>query len=176
MTSDKIEIRYATAGDNVRLADFGAQAFSDSFAADNTPENMAAYLAVAFSPEIQAAELAEPGSVFLIAEIDGAMVGFARLKEGQPLVDVEDTGPVELVRIYAGLTWIGKGVGAALMQACLDEARRREYDSIWLGVWEHNRRAPAFYRKWEFIEVSSQPFQLGDELQTDLVMSRRVEP
>lgn len=32
---------------------------------------------------------------------------------------------------------------------------------MWLGVWEHNSRARAFYRKWEFREVGQQIFQLG---------------
>ncbi|HZW02657.1 MAG TPA: GNAT family N-acetyltransferase [Anaerolineaceae bacterium] len=173
--NDPVTIRIATAGDNVRLAEFGAQAFADSFAADNRPEDMAAYLAESFSPEKQAAELAAPNSVFLIAEIGGEMAGFARLLEDPAPAGVTGRRPLELVRIYAGKQWIGRGVGAALMQACLVEAARRGCDTLWLGVWEHNLRAQAFYRKWGFTVAGTQPFRLGADLQTDLVMQRPVD-
>ena len=87
MENPHVNLRYATAADNVLLAEMGARTFYDTFAADNTPENMAAYLAASFSPEKQAAELADPSSVFLIAEVEGAAVGYARLKEGRPPIN-----------------------------------------------------------------------------------------
>jgi ribosomal protein S18 acetylase RimI-like enzyme len=174
MSEPSIEIRRATAADNLLLAELGAQTFRDTFGPDNTPENMAAYLASSFSPLRQASELADPVSSFLIAEVEGATVGYARLKEGQPLEAVVGPRPIEIVRLYAVKEWIGRGVGAALMRACLDEARTRGCDVIWLDVWEHNLRARAFYRKWGFSEAGTQPFKLGDDMQTDLLMRRPV--
>ena len=47
-------------------------------------------------------------------------------------------------------------------------------DVVWLDVWEKNLRAIAFYRKWGFIEVGEQTFQLGDDLQQDLLMARAL--
>ena len=173
-SSSQVHIRLAHSGDNTFLAEFGAQAFYDSFAADNRPEDMAAYLAASFSPEKQAAELNDPASVFLIAEWQGETVGYARLKEGQAPPAVTGKRPIELVRIYAEKAWIGKGIGKALMLACLDQARVRGCDTLWLGVWERNPRAIAFYRKWGFIDVGTQSFLLGSDLQTDLVMQRPV--
>ena len=167
-----INIRYAIAGDNTLLAELGASTFYDTFAADNTPDNMTAYLAASFSPEKQAAELADPLSIFLIAEIDETAVGFARLKEGRPRADDMGLHPIELVRIYACKEWIGYGVGANLMKACLYEAEKRGYDTIWISVWEHNTHAQIFYRKWGFVEWGSQIFQLGDDPQNDLLMKR----
>ena len=69
------QIRYATAADNILLAEMGAETFADSFGADNTPENMSVYLAASFSPEIQARELADVHSKFLIIERDDTAVG-----------------------------------------------------------------------------------------------------
>jgi ribosomal protein S18 acetylase RimI-like enzyme len=60
------------------------------------------------------------------------------------------------------------------MRSCLTEARSRDKDTIWLGVWERNARAIAFYRRWGFADVGSQSFQLGGDLQSDRVMARRV--
>jgi GNAT superfamily N-acetyltransferase len=169
-----IHIRHATPTDNILLANLGRQTFSDSFAPDNTPEDMAAYLAGSFSPQIQAAELADPNTVFLIAELDGETVGFARLKEGLPPACITGVHPIEIVRFYSVKAWIGRGVGPALMQACLDEARQRGCDSIWLDVWERNPRAIAFYRKWGFIEAGTATFKLGADLQHDLLMQRML--
>jgi ribosomal protein S18 acetylase RimI-like enzyme len=70
---------------------------------------------------------------------------------------------------------IGRGVGAALMQACLEEAGRRGCETVWLDVWERNPRAIAFYRKWGFAEVGNQAFQLGEDLQNDILMARAVK-
>ncbi len=175
MNKAKINVRYATAADNALLAELGARTFHDTFAVDNTTENMTAYLAASFSPEKQAAELADPASVFLIAEVEGVTVGFARLKEGQPSVGITGLRPIEIVRMYACKEWIGHGVGATLLEACLNEAEKRGCDTIWLDVWEHNPRARAFYRKWGFVEVGTQIFQLGDDLQNDLLMQRPLK-
>ena len=82
--TDPIAIRYATAADSELLAEIGAQTFFDAFARDNTPEDMRAYLAASFSPEKQARELAEPRSVFLIAEIAGRAAGYAHLRQMPP--------------------------------------------------------------------------------------------
>ena len=175
MENPHVNLRYATAIDNVLLAEMGARTFYDTFAADNTPENMAAYLAASFSPEKQAAELADPSSVFLIAEVEGAAVGYARLKEGRPPTGITGIRPIEIVRIYARKGWIGRGVGVTLMKACLAEAEKRGCDTLWLDVWERNPRAIAIYRNWGFIEVGTQTFQLGNDLQRDLLMQRRVK-
>lgn len=68
MNHPEIEVRKATLADHQLLAELGARTFRDTFAADNTPENMAAYLAASFSPAKQAEELADPTSSFLIAK------------------------------------------------------------------------------------------------------------
>jgi ribosomal protein S18 acetylase RimI-like enzyme len=174
LNTPKIVIRYGENKDHVLLAEFGAKAFTDSFAGQNTPENMAAYISAAFSPHKQAQELAEPTSTFLIAQIEEDVVGYARLLAGPAPNCVSGDNPIELVRIYADQNWIGMGIGSALMQASLDEARKQDHDTIWLGVWEHNPRAIAFYQKWGFNEVGSHHFQLGNEQQLDMIMQRSL--
>jgi ribosomal protein S18 acetylase RimI-like enzyme len=160
-----MQIRHATAADAALLAEISERTFRETFEADNTPENMSAYLAQAFGESIQAAELADDATLFLIAEIDGSTAGYAKLR-----LDGDDT--IEICRLYAAAERIGSGVGAALMRASLDEAAKRGRENVWLAVWEHNRRARAFYEKWGFVEIGSHPFILGDDVQTDLVLTR----
>ena len=69
---------------------------------------------------------------------------------------------------------LGSGAGAALMRELLRAARGAGHDTIWLGVWEQNYRAIAFYRKWGFETVGEHIFQVGDDPQNDILMSLRL--
>ena len=169
-----LTIRRANTEDAGSLAELGARTFSEAFADDNSPEDMAAYLAASFSLARQTAELADPASTFFIAEVGGRAAGYAHLHVGEPAEGVEGAKTVELVRMYVSREWHGRGVGEALMRACVDEARRAGHGIIWLGVWERNGRAQAFYRKWDFRSVGERVFQLGSDPQRDIVMERAL--
>ncbi len=172
--NSKLVIRRAKIDDVGLLAELGARTFSETFAADNSPADMAAYLASSFSGEQQAAELADAHSTFHIAETNGVAVGYAMLRSGSWLDGVTDDKPIELVRLYVSREHLGRGVGAALMRVCMNEASHHGHRTLWLGVWEHNHRAQAFYRKWNFHEVGTHVFQLGDDPQTDILMQRSI--
>ena len=178
MTSDatdsSIALRRAGPADAAPLACFAARAFTDTFAAQNTPEDMAAYLGEAFGESQQRVELTDPRCTVFLAERDGEIVGYAMLRDGPAPDCVPDTSAIEIARLYAGQRWIGAGIGALLMQRCLVEAAARGRRTIWLGVWERNTRAIGFYQRWHFSIVGSQPFQLGRDRQNDRVMTRRV--
>ena len=170
-----LSIRRGIPEDAELLAELGARTFKETFAAENTAENMATYLASAFTPKQQAAELADPRCAYLIAEDDGVAVGYAMLRSGNTPESVSGRA-IELVRLYVSEESIGSGVGAALMKNCLDQANQLSFETLWLGVWEHNVRAQAFYRRWSFHEVGTQVFQLGSDPQRDFVMQRAVVP
>ncbi|HEY0365672.1 MAG TPA: GNAT family N-acetyltransferase [Pyrinomonadaceae bacterium] len=167
-------IRRANEDDAALLAELGARTFSDSFAGQNTPENMAAYLAACFSPEVQRAELADPLNTFLIVENEGIAIGYAQLRAGKPPACVSGRKPVELSRLYVSSAFQGSGVGARLMDACLTEARQAGYQTMWLGVWKENVRAQAFYHRWNFAVIGEHVFQLGTDRQLDLLMERSL--
>jgi ribosomal protein S18 acetylase RimI-like enzyme len=178
MSSSELEatfqVRRATAADNVLLADLGAETFAHSFGAANTLDDMREYLAASFSPSKQARELEEPASSFLILEHEGETVGYARLSLGPAPSSIAARKPMEIVRFYSRKEWIGKGVGPALMQECLNAAVSFGCDAVWLSVWDRNPRAIAFYRKWGFEQVGMRKFRLGSDLQNDLVMARAM--
>lgn len=169
-----LTIRRGTVEDAALLSELGARTFAETFAADNTPEDLAAYMATSFNVAQQTAELNDPASTFLIAELDGRAAGYAKLHAGEPEQGVEGAKPVELVRLYVSREWLGRGVGEQLMRACLDQARQAGHETIWLGVWERNARAQAFYRKWNFRPVGEHEFRLGADLQRDILMERAL--
>jgi ribosomal protein S18 acetylase RimI-like enzyme len=167
-------VRRATVEDARLLAELGAQTFAEAFAEENSPEDMAAYLADSFNAGGLTEELTDPLSVFFVADVEGRAAGYAKLHPGHLSDSVKGQRPIELVRLYVSKEWLGRGVGQALMQRCIEEARGLGFQTIWLGVWERNRRAQAFYRKWDFQEVGEHIFQLGSDAQRDIVMQRAV--
>jgi GNAT superfamily N-acetyltransferase len=170
----QVTVRRANLNDANLLVELGARTFKDTFAADNTSEDMATYLAANFNLARQTAELAHTNSTFLIAEVGGVAAGYAKLYPSEPPEGVQGLPSIELVRLYAAREWLGRGVGQALMRACLDEARSAGYHTLWLGVWERNVRAQAFYRKWDFRSVGEHMFQLGSDQQRDILMERAI--
>lgn len=176
MTTQTLIIRNATTEDAEVLAHLAEHTFRDAFASDNTPDDLEAYVREAFSVETVRRELEDDTSTFLIAVVDGREepIGYAKLRSGAPGPGVTGQDPVELQRIYVDQSAIGQGLGAALMAECLDAARAGGHRTLWLGVWERNDRAIAFYEKWGFDAVGSHVFTLGSDDQTDLIMQRSL--
>ena len=78
-------------------------------------------------------------------------------------------------RFYVDKPWHGQGLARSLMDAAEKAARARGAREFWLGVWERNERAQAFYRKCGFRKVGTQIFVVGTDPQTDNVMLREFE-
>lgn len=175
-----IHVRPATVADAPRLSQLGATTFRETFEGENTPEDMARYVADAFTPDRQAAEITDPAGTVLLAEhrgrsadADGAeLVGYVHLVPGPAPAAVQGPAPLELKRLYVVRAWHGQRVAQALMDAALDAARARGAETLWLGVWERNPRAVAFYAKYGFTRVGEHTFVLGTDAQTDWVLAR----
>lgn len=172
--SDQITIRQAVVEDGEMLRDLAYTTFWDAFHdhPKNAPHDLADYMQKAFSSEQVAAELADPNSIFLIAEIEGETAGYARLIMNSTEHGISADKPIELNRMYSHQKFLGKGVGQTLIDACFERAETEGADVIWLGVWEYNPRAERFYEKNGFRVVGKHTFQLGSDPQTDLLMQR----
>jgi ribosomal protein S18 acetylase RimI-like enzyme len=161
----------AVAADADLLAEFGARTFEDTFAAENTADDLRMHLAASFSRERQLREIEDPEFDTLILKDDGGRwLGFAQLRAGRVSQGVPAAGSIELWRFYVDKPWHGQGIAALLMAAAKERARRRGADTLWLGVWERNARAQAFYRKHGFHKVGGQTFIVGSDPQTDDVL------
>lgn len=168
--------RQATAEDATPLTDLAYTTFWDAFAAHpkNAPDDLNHYMRQAFNLEQITAELGDEKSIFLLAEIEGELAGYSKLILDNIEPGVTAALPVELSRLYSQQKFLGKGVGQALMDACLERAKTDGRDVMWLGVWEYNPRAQRFYEKNGFRVVGSHAFQLGNDPQTDLLMQKNI--
>lgn len=135
---------------------------------------MDAHCRGSYSEELQAAEIANPDMVTLLAQYGEEPVGFAQLRWGEAPSFVQGNSPGEIQRMYVASSWHGKGVAQTLMAACIEKIKAHGSDMVWLGVWERNPRAIAFYRKFGFVERGDHIFLLGQDRQKDIVMARSI--
>jgi len=171
----KLNIRGATLEDAAALAEFGARTFLETFAADNSAEDMAKHLASAWSPDLQRAEIADPMLDTLLAvDAGGIFGGFAQLHAQRAPPGGPTQKPVELKRFYVDKPWQGRGLARELMAAVEQQARARGAHELWLGVFQRNARARAFYAKCGFRKVGTQVFVVGDDPQTDDIMLKEI--
>jgi len=168
-------IRRATTDDAALLARLGAEMFASAFGAQNDPNDLRAYLANAFSPDIQRAELADQArATWIIDALDREPAGYAMLRRGPAPKSVSATLPAEIQRFYVAPSHHGRGLAQQLMSVCVEQARAWGCDALWLGVWELNPRAIAFYEKSGFLKVGRQTFMVGSDCQQDYVMARTI--
>lgn len=172
----RITIRLGVSADADGLADLASRTFRDTFAEANHAEDMALHLALAYGPIQQGRELADPNIVTLLVEASGHLIGYAQLRHGQVPACVKGETPIELWRFYVAQEWHGRGIAQLLMQRVDQEAGKFKARTLWLGVWEHNERARAFYRKCSFVDVGTHVFMVGRDAQTDRILARPVAP
>lgn len=168
-------VRVASLEDAKAIKEFGTKTFHDTFAEHNNLIDIQMYLEKTFALDQVRQEIADRATTFLLIFDGSDIIGYAKLKEGDAPSGLNEERSIEIERIYAHKDFIGKKVGQLLMDHCLEIARQRSYSTIWLGVWEHNPRAIAFYEKCGFEKFGSHPFLLGTDLQTDLLMKKKLK-
>ena len=180
--SPTLAVRRGGPADAAMLAALGARTFHETFAADNRPEDMAAYMAEAYGEVQQRTQLVAPDGAYLIGEVDGTPAAYVYLRAAPLPAAIERpsaarSGPtIEVVRFYVDAPFHGRGIAGAMMDAAITEAVRRGGVTLWLGVWERNARAIRFYQKAGFADGGAHTFMLGSDLQHDRVMVRALPP
>lgn len=165
-----LQIRRAEATDASLIADLSRQTFEETFAAQNSKENMEKFMKEQFSREKLMAEVSDEANHFYIAFEEQEPAGYLKLRQGESLPELGGNPAIELARIYVSARQIGKGVGQQLMQTAIGFAGSQGYQNIWLGVWEKNEKAIQFYTRWGFRKFGTHVFMLGEDPQTDWLM------
>jgi len=169
-----LTIRKATSADADVLSELALRIFLDTFAAQNNPEDVELHAQHSYSREIQLEEINDPAFTYLIAEVDGKAVAFAMIGLPRSESCARFEAPIELFRFYVDKEWHGKGIAQPMMKACENVALSLGGRTICLSVWLENPRAIRFYEKMGFRKEGTQPYVLGNDVQTDWVMVRNV--
>lgn len=175
MNSAQLILKICLPEDWQLLQNFARQAFVAAFGAQNTPDNMQAYLEKSFSDQQVQNELGDPESAFWMAWYDGQLVGYLKVNFGAAQNERLDWPAMEIERIYVETSFQGLGVAQALLAKARELAKAAGVAIIWLGVWEHNPKAIRFYEKNGFEKFGEHRFFLGNDEQTDWLMKTNLE-
>jgi len=168
-------IRVATIADAAQLAELAARTFREAYAASDSEADLDRYVAEHFTRAKMLWLLADPASTVLFAQEGETLIGYAHVQEGAATpACVRAERALELSRLYLTQASTGKGYGAALLQAVLEEARRRGCTALWLGVFSINQRAIRFYERAGFERVGRYAFVLGSKTYIDPVYVRAL--
>ncbi|MES2332888.1 MAG: GNAT family N-acetyltransferase [Bacteroidota bacterium] len=168
-----IQIKPASQSDAELIADISRETFYETYAAYNTKADMDKFMSEQFSKDKLVAQVGFEHNLFLIAYENEQPAGYIFLKD-ETHPHIPDENGIEICRLYARSSFIGKGVGKALMQAAVAHALAANKTFIWLIVWKQNARAIQFYTSFGFEIFAEQDFRLGDDVQRDWVMRVRV--
>ena len=169
-----LTVRYATNNDATLIADISRQTFYETFAAENRKEDMDKFLREQFTKGKLIMEVGNMENIFLLVYSGDDVAGYAKLREAKQPEKLKNVKTMEIARIYAMPNMIGKGVGNLLMKTSISIAKEKGKEVIWLGVWEKNIRAIDFYKKWGFEKFDVSDFLLGDDLQCDWLMKKKI--
>ncbi|CAM5207276.1 putative N-acetyltransferase YhbS OS=Ureibacillus acetophenoni OX=614649 GN=SAMN05877842_1183 PE=4 SV=1 [Ureibacillus acetophenoni] len=103
-----------------------------------------------------------PGIETIVAEVDGEIVGTAVLYPAetsayQGLVDNQLTYP-ELRKLAVSDKARGKGVAKALIQECINRAKKKGYASMGLHTADYMETAMKLYEKIGFVRTPEEDF------------------
>lgn len=172
--NEGISVRTCTLKDIDVLVALSIKTFRDTFDEFNTPENMIHYINGTFTRKIIEHEMKQAGTVFFLALDDRRAAGYAKVRMSHSPDGLNSSSALEIERLYAHKQYFGKRVGHLLMQTCLAHARKKGVQTLWLGVWEKNTRAIAFYQKNGFEKFGEHTFMLGDDAQRDWLMKKEL--
>ena len=167
-------IREATFADARLIADISRQTFYDTFAAYNSKADMDKFLNEQFTKGRLMLEVGAKDNTFLLAYDEKDIAGYVKLRNERVPISLGNINAIEIARLYAMTDRIGKGIGSLLMQSSINIAKEKNKEWLWLGVWEKNQRAIDFYLRWGFEKFDETDFLLGDDLQKDWLMKKKV--
>lgn len=170
----RINIKKCTLKDLHQLQEISYETFNETFKDQNSPENMIAYLERAFNLNQLEKELSNISSEFFFVYFDIEVAGYLKINSNDAQSEEMGVEALEIERIYIKTKFQKHGLGKYLLNKAMEIAMERNKKEIWLGVWEKNENAIAFYKKMGFVQTGVHSFHMGDEEQMDFIMTKTL--
>ncbi|MFL0355602.1 GNAT family N-acetyltransferase [Erythrobacter sp. GH1-10] len=167
--------RAATLDDVPALARLGRESFCATFEHLYRSEDLANFLEEVYSEPSVAEEVAGDECIHRLAEDDGALVGYCKLRA--PSWYAEYSGaenPIALGQLYTAPERTGEGIGAALMDWALDYAKTNRHGAIQLSVYAENFGAQRFYQRYGFGKIADITFEVGEQIDPEFLYELRL--
>ncbi|WP_445492557.1 GNAT family N-acetyltransferase [Niallia sp. 03133] len=169
-----IIIKKCTLEDSRKLQEISYETFNETFKHQNSPENMSGYLERAFNLKQLEKELSNISSQFFFVYFNNEVAGYLKVNTNDAQSEEMGDESLEIERIYIKNKFQKNGLGKYLLNKAMEIAMERNKKKIWLGVWEKNENAIAFYKKLGFVQTGAHSFYMGDEEQTDFIMTKTL--
>jgi ribosomal protein S18 acetylase RimI-like enzyme len=157
------------------LQQISHETFYDTFKNQNSTENMNAYLEKAFSLNQLEQELSNHFTQFYFVTVNQEVTGYLKINMNDAQSEKMGDDALEIERIYLKSGYQKLGLGKHLLNKALETAVENNKKKVWLGVWEKNENAIAFYERMGFHLTGSHSFYMGDEEQKDFIMTKTLE-
>lgn len=167
-------IKKCTLEDSRKLQEISCETFNETFKHQNSPENMNAYLERAFALKQLEKELSHISSQFFFVYFNKEVAGYLKVNINDAQSEKMGVESLEIERIYIKTKFQKHGLGKYLLNKALEIALESNKKKIWLGVWEKNENAIAFYKKKGFVQTGAHSFYMGDEEQIDFIMTKTL--
>ena len=150
-----LQIRRWTPEDLPSIQRLLLETWLDAYSPFIPREDVTAYLHQQYSLAKLEALLADTDVTGLLAELDGAVAGYAKL------YDARSEQRFYLHQLYILPAKQGLGIGHRLMACAEKRALESGADRLWLGVMVKNARAVAWYGKMRYVVMQTAPFVMG---------------
>lgn len=168
-------LRPASLDDTESLAALGRDSFVSAFGHIYHPLDLERFLQETYAPEVVAREIAHPDRLHQLAIDEDCLAGFCKLALSSPYADHSDAQrPIALGQLYTQPDLTGQGIGAALMDWTLGEARARNADAIQLSVYSDNPGAQRFYARYGFAKIADVDFWVGTHRDDEFLFELRL--
>ena len=158
------------------LKELAETTFAETFGHDNTKEELQAFFDDAYSLEQLSRELASEESAHYFVSVDNQIAGYLKVNWGDAQTEHDLDNAFERQRLYILKAFQGYGLGKTLCEMALDKAKAAGFDGVWLGVWEGNVKAQAFYAKYGFTKFSEHSFQVSqDKIDVDWLLRKSLK-
>lgn len=169
-----INIKQCTLEDLHSLQQISYETFNETFKDQNSHHNMKAYLEKAFNLQQLEKELTNISSQFFYVYFNNEVAGYLKINTNDAQSEEMGNESLEIERIYIRNKFQKHGLGKYLLNRAVEIAREHNKEKIWLGVWEKNKNAIAFYKKMGFVQTGAHSFHMGDEEQIDFIMTKTL--
>ncbi|MFI2984158.1 GNAT family N-acetyltransferase [Bacillus velezensis] len=169
-----IKLKKCSLNDITELREISIETFNDTFKDQNSPENMKAYLENAFRSEQLKKELSNLSSQFYLVYYHNDLAGYEKVNMNEAQSEKMGEDSLEIERIYIRKNHQKHGLGKYLLNEAVKIAAAHNKKKIWLGVWEKNENAIAFYQKMGFVQTGEHSFYMGDDKQVDFIMTKTL--
>lgn len=157
-----MELREATPADSEAVRDVHRESILGLGSAAYDDDQVAAWAAGCDSTDYTEAITAD-AIYYLVAERDGAVVGFGSVNYDVPQEDYQATVDAEITAVYVHPDVAGDGVGTTIYEGL--EADAREKECTVLGLWA-SLNAVSFYEGLGYERVRSIDHEFSSDIDT----------